>query len=66
MQTMHFPLIPPPILTNHTPSTSSYFQPPALRMNVGPQLYTFPNPLNHAHVRPFPLSTLPTLPIAHD
>jgi len=58
MQTMHFPLIPPPILTNHTPPISSLYQPPTLCVNVKPQPYTFPNPLDHAHVRPFPLSTL--------
>jgi hypothetical protein len=66
MQTAHFPLIPLPILINYTPSTSSSYQPPTLRVNGRPQLYTFPNPFDHAHVSPFPPSTLPTLPIAHD
>jgi hypothetical protein len=66
MQTTHFPLIPLPILTNHTPSTSSPYQPPALQVNVMPQPYIFPNPIDHAHVGPFPLSTLPNPLVAHD
>jgi hypothetical protein len=66
MQTMHFPLVPPPILTNHTPPIISFYWPPALHMNVGPKTYIFLNPLDHAHVGPFLASTLPTPPITHD
>jgi hypothetical protein len=66
MQTMHLPLIPPPILTNHTPPTSSFNLPLAFWVNVGPQPYIFPNPLHHGHVRPFPLSILQTPPVAQD
>jgi hypothetical protein len=66
MQTTHFPLSPPPILTNHTPPTSSPYRPPAFCVNVKPQPYIFPNCLNHAHVKPFPPSTLPTPLVAHD
>jgi hypothetical protein len=66
MQTMHLPLVPFPILTNHTPPTNSPYQPLAFCVNVKPQSYTFSNPFDHAHVRPFPLSTLLTLLVAHD
>jgi hypothetical protein len=66
MQTMHFPLVPFPILTNHTTPISSPYWPLALHVNVGPRPYTFPNPLDHAHVGPFPISILPAPPIAHD
>jgi hypothetical protein len=66
MQIMHLPLVPPCILTNHTPPTNSPYRPLAFRMNARPQPYTFPNPLDHAHVGPFPPSTLPTPPITHD
>jgi hypothetical protein len=66
MQTKHFPLVPTPILTNHIPPTSSFYQPPTLCVNVKPQPYTFPNPLDHTHVGPFFNATLPTLPFAHD
>jgi len=66
IQTMHLPLIPPPILTNHTPPTRSPYQRPTFCVNVRPQFYTFLNPLNHAHVGPFPSSTLLAPPIAHD
>jgi hypothetical protein len=61
---MHLPLVPPPILTNQTPPVSSFYQPLTLCVNVRPQPYTFPNPLNYAHVGPFPPSTLPI--VAHD
>jgi hypothetical protein len=66
MQIMHLPLVPPCILTNHTPPINSPYQPLTFRMNATPQPYTFPNPLNHAHVGPFPLSTLPTPQVRHD
>jgi hypothetical protein len=61
MQTTHFSLVPLPILTNHTTPISSLYWPLAFHVNVGPQPYTFPNPLDHAHVGPFPISILPTL-----
>jgi hypothetical protein len=66
MQTTHFPLVTPSILTNHTPPISSPYRPPTLCVNVRPQPYTFPNPFDHAHVGPFPPSTLLTFLIAHD
>jgi len=66
MQTTHLPLVTPPILTNHTPPTSSPYRPPTLCVKVTPQPYTFPNPFDHAHVGPFPPSTLPAFLIAHD
>jgi hypothetical protein len=66
MQTMHLPLVPPPILTNHTSPTSSPYQPLILQVNVGPQSYTFSNPFDQAHVKPFSPSTLPTAQVAHD
>jgi hypothetical protein len=66
MQIMHLPLVPPPILSNHTPLTSFFYQPPALCVNVKTQPYTFPNPLDHAHVRPFPLSILLAPLVTHD
>jgi hypothetical protein len=45
MQILNHSLIPFPILTNHTPPTSSPYQPSALHVNVTLQPYTFSNPL---------------------
>jgi hypothetical protein len=61
MQTMHCPLVTPPILTNHTPPITSPYWPLDLHQNAEPQPYTFLNSLGHAHVRPFPMSTLQPL-----
>jgi hypothetical protein len=66
MQTMHLLLVPPCILTNHTPPISSPYQPLVLQLNAKPQPYIFPNSLYHAHVKPFPPSTLPTPLVTHD
>jgi len=66
MQTMHHPLVSLPILTNHTPPTSSSYWLPVLHVNVGLEPYTFPNPFDHANLGPFPPSTLPTPSLAHD
>ncbi len=66
MQTTQHPLVPLPILTNHTPFTSSPYWLLTLCVNVGPELYIFPNLFYHAHVGPFLPSTLPTPPVAHD
>ncbi len=60
------PTISPPILRNHTPPISSPYRSPTLCVNVRPKPYTFPNPLDHAHVRPFPPSTLLVPLVAHD
>jgi hypothetical protein len=51
---------------HHTPPTSSPYQPLALCVNVKPQPNTFLIPLNNAHVKPFPPSTLLALIVAHD
>jgi hypothetical protein len=59
-------LVIPPILTNHTPPISSPYWPPTLCMNVGPQLYTLPNPINHAQLGPFSPPTLLVPTIGHD
>jgi hypothetical protein len=64
-QTTNHPLIPPPILTNHTPLSSSHYQPPTLHVNVGPQPYIFPNLCDHAQ-GPFPPSTLSAFTVTHD
>ncbi len=66
MHTMHLPLVPPCILTNHTPPISSPYQPLVLQVNVKPQPYTFPNSFDHAHVKLFPPCTLPTLLVTND
>jgi hypothetical protein len=66
MQTMHRPLVPLPILTNHTPPISSPYWLPTLHVNVGSKPYTFPHRFDHAHVHFFPPSILPTPLIAHD
>jgi hypothetical protein len=58
MQTMHHPLVPPPILTNHTPPITSFYWPLDFHWKLGPQPYTFLNSLGHAHVGAFPLSIL--------
>jgi hypothetical protein len=60
-----FPTISPPILRNHTPPINSPYWPLVFCVNVKPQPYIFPNPLNHAHVGPFSPSTLPALLVAH-
>jgi hypothetical protein len=60
------PLVTPPILTNHTPPISSPYQPQILHVNVGSQLYTFPNPLNHAQLKHFPPPILLVLTIGHN
>jgi len=65
-QTMNHSLVIPSILINHTPPISSPYCPPTLRVNVGPQPYTFPNPLDHAHVKHFPFPILLVLTIGHD
>jgi hypothetical protein len=65
-QSTHPPIVPLPILTNHTPRIDSFYWPPTLHVNAGTQPYNFPNPLDHAHVRPFPLFTLPTPLVAYD
>jgi hypothetical protein len=57
-QTINHPLVTPLILTNHTPPTSSPYQPLTLHVNVGSQPYIFPNPFNHAQLRHFSLPTL--------
>ncbi len=53
MQTMHHPLFPLTILANHTPPTSSFDQPQPFVQMWGPILH-FLNPLDNAHVGPFP------------
>jgi hypothetical protein len=58
MQTTNHPLVTPLILTNHTPPTSPPYQPPTLHVNEGSQPYTFPNFLDHAQLKHFPLPTL--------
>ncbi len=50
----------------HAPPINSPYQPPALHANEGSQLYIFPNLLDNAHVKHFPLSTLSTPIIVHD
>ncbi|CAK9251550.1 unnamed protein product [Sphagnum jensenii] len=40
MQTMHHPLVPPPILTNPTPPTTSPYRPQDLHQNITSQLRT--------------------------
>jgi hypothetical protein len=66
MQTTHIPLVPPPILTNHTPPISFPSQFPTFHVNMGPQPYTFPIPFDHAHVGPFHPFTLLAPLVAHD
>jgi hypothetical protein len=56
---------------SHAPPTSFLYRlptlrVPTLRVNVGFEPYTFPNPFDHAHVGPFPPSILPTPLVAHD
>ncbi len=65
-QTINNPLITFPILTNHTPPTNSFYEPPGLHVNVGSQFYIFPNPLEHAQLGHFspPILLVPT--IGHD
>jgi len=66
MQTTHHPLIPLPIQTNHTPFISFFYRPLILCGNVGPQPYILKNPFDHAHVGPFPPSTILAPLVAHD
>jgi hypothetical protein len=66
MQTTNHPLVMPPILTNHTPLVNSPYRPLALHVNVGPQLYIFLTPFDHAQVGHFPLPTLLVLTVGHD
>jgi hypothetical protein len=66
MQTTNHPLIPLPILTNHTPPTSSPYQSLALHVNVGPDPTLSQTPLDHTQEKPFPPSILSTLIVAHD
>jgi hypothetical protein len=54
MQTMNHPLNPLVILTNHTRPTRFPYYRLVLRVNVGSQPYISPNPLDNAHLRPFP------------
>jgi hypothetical protein len=60
------PTSSPTNLTNHTPLTNCPYQPLALHVNVGSQPHTFPNPLNHAQVTPFPPSIILVPIIAHN
>jgi hypothetical protein len=66
MQTINHPLITLLILTNHTPPFNSPYQPLAFHVNVGSQLYTFPNPLDHAQLRHFLPLTLLVFTNGHD
>ncbi len=66
MQTINHPLVNPPILTNHTPPTSSPYQPPTLHVNVGSQPYTFPNPFDHAQFKHFSFPILLVPIVSHD
>jgi hypothetical protein len=66
MQTINHPLVTPLNLTNHTPPTSSPYQPLIFHVNVGSQPYIFPNPFNHAQLRHFSLPTLFVPTIGHD
>jgi hypothetical protein len=65
-QTTNDALVSSSILTNHTPPTSSPYQPLALRVNVGSQSYIFPNPLNHAQLGHFFPPTLLVPITIHD
>jgi hypothetical protein len=49
-QTITTQLVTPPILTNHTPPTNFLYKPPTFCVNMRSQFYTFPNPLDHAHL----------------
>jgi hypothetical protein len=66
MQTTNHPLVPLPIVTNHTPHINSLYRPLAFCVNVGPWPYTFQGPLDHAQVGPFPPSTISTPIVPHD
>jgi len=63
MQTMHHPPVPPPILTNHTPPTTSLYWPPNLHWNVG-TLHFLKFPWS-CTCRTFSLVHFTTPPIAH-
>jgi len=67
MQTTNHPLVTFLILTNHTPLISAPYQPPTFHVNEGSQLYTFPNPLDHAQLGHFPLPIIlvPTVSLNH-
>ncbi len=66
-QTTNHPLNTRLNLTNHTPLINASYQPLTLYVNEGSQPYTFPNPLDHAHLGHFPLPTLliPTIGLDH-
>jgi len=66
IQTVNHLLVSPPNLTNYTPLTNFPYRPLALHVNVGSQPHTFPNPLNHAQVRPFPPSIILVPIVAHN
>jgi len=66
MQTINHPLVTPPILTNHTPPFSSPYHSLTLCVNVGSQLYIFPNPFDHAQLRHFSLPTILVPTYDHD
>jgi len=51
---------------NHEPPINSLYQPLALHVSVGPQPYTFQNPLDLAQLEPFPFSILLALIVALD
>ncbi len=64
-QTTNHPLITLPILINHTPPINSTYWPLALCVNVGPRIYTFLNPFDHAQVRHFPPPILLVPTVGH-
>jgi len=66
MQTTNHPVVTFSIPTNHTPPTSSPYQPPTFHVNVGFQLYTFPNPFDRAYLGHFSLPILLVLIVGHD
>jgi hypothetical protein len=66
MQTTNHPLVTLLILINYTLPIHSPYQPPTLDVNVGSQLYIFPNPLNHAQLGHFPPPTLLIPTIGYD
>jgi hypothetical protein len=66
MQTTNHPLVTPPILTNHTPPTSSPYQPLTLHVNIGSQPYIFPNPFDHTQLGHFPPPILLVPTVGHD
>jgi hypothetical protein len=65
-QTTNHPIITLPIITNHTPPSSSPYQPLTFHVNVGSQPCTFPNPFNHAQLRHFSPPFLLVPIVGHD